>query len=85
MSWAKQEGGERGDGTDLVDVRQDSSSGDGGSDERVEFLVSTNGELEMTRGNTLDSEILGGVSCETQSWEEGQLLVRFVTFVELVC
>lgn len=46
-----------------MDVGEDSSASDGGADERVELLVSANGELEMTRGDTLDAEILGGVTC----------------------
>lgn len=48
-----------------MDVGEDSSSGDGGTDERVELLVSANGELEMTRGDALDTEILGGVTCSS--------------------
>lgn len=57
-------------GTDLVDVRQNSSSSDGGSNERVELLVSSNGELQMTGSNTLDSEILGSVTYEPKTANE---------------
>lgn len=49
-------------GTHLVDVGKDSSSGDGGADERVELLVSSDGELQMTGRDTLHAEILGGVT-----------------------
>ncbi len=48
----------------LVDVRNHTTSGDGGVDEGVELLVSADGELEMARGDTLDLEILRGVSSE---------------------
>ena len=46
----------------LVNVRQNSSSGDGGADEGVELLVSSDGELQMTGSDTLDSKILGSVT-----------------------
>ena len=46
----------------LVDVREDSSSGDGGSDERVELLVSSDRELQMTGRDSLHSKILGRVT-----------------------
>lgn len=45
-----------------INVWQDTSKGDSGTDERVEFLVSTDGELEMTRRNTLDFQILGCIA-----------------------
>lgn len=45
-----------------VDVREDTTEGNGGADQGIEFLVSANGELKMARGDTLDLEILGGVS-----------------------
>ena len=44
-----------------VDVRQDTTKGDGGADECVEFLVTTNGELQVAGCDTLDLEILGSV------------------------
>ena len=44
-----------------VDVGQDTSEGDGGADERVEFLVSADGELQVARCDALDLEILCGV------------------------
>jgi hypothetical protein len=42
-------------------MREDTTKGDRGADERVEFFVSADGELQVTRGDTLDFEILGGV------------------------
>jgi hypothetical protein len=46
----------------LVDVRDDTSSGDGGLDEGIQLLVSPNSELKMAGGDTLHLEILGGVT-----------------------
>lgn len=40
---------------------QDTTEGDGGADQGVELLVTADGELQVTRRDTLDLEILGGV------------------------
>lgn len=48
--------------TYLVDVGQHTTTGNGSSDEQVELLVSSNGQLKMSGGYTLHSEILGGIS-----------------------
>jgi hypothetical protein len=45
-----------------VDVRQNTTTSNGGSDEEIELLVTSDGELEVSRSNTLDTEILGGVA-----------------------
>lgn len=45
-----------------VDVWKNTTKGDGGTDQGVKFLISADGELKMTRGDTLDLEILGGVA-----------------------
>lgn len=45
-------------------MRQNTSKGDGGANERVEFLVTADGELEMAWRDALDLEVLGGVACE---------------------
>ena len=50
----------------LVDVGDDSSSGDGGLDEGVELLVSADGELQVTGRDTLDLKILARVSGELE-------------------
>jgi hypothetical protein len=42
-------------------MRQDTSEGDGGTDEGIEFFVSADRELEVARCNSLDFEILGSV------------------------
>lgn len=44
-----------------VDVREHTTKGDGGSDERVQLLVSTDGQLQVAGSDTLDFQILGGV------------------------
>ena len=42
-------------------MREDTTKGDRGADERVEFFVSADRELQVAGGDTLDFEILGGV------------------------
>lgn len=56
-----------------VDVWQDTSVGYGGANESVEFFVTADGELEMSRRDTLDFQVLGGVACEFQDFG-GQVL-----------
>ena len=46
----------------LVDMRDDSASGDGRLDERVQLLVTTDGELQVARRDTLHLQILGRVA-----------------------
>jgi len=45
-----------------VDMRDDSASGDGRLDERVQLLVTTDGELQVARRDTLHLQILGRVA-----------------------
>lgn len=40
---------------------EDTTKSDGGTDEGIELLVTTDGELEMAWGDTLDLEVLGSV------------------------
>lgn len=40
---------------------QDTSEGDSGANEGIEFFVTADGKLEMAGSNALDLEILGGV------------------------
>lgn len=49
-----------------VDVREYTSESDGGPDQRVELLVSTDGELQVTRRDALHFKIFGGVSCQLE-------------------
>lgn len=44
-----------------VDVWQDTTKGNGGADQGIELLVTTDGKLKMSGGDTLDLEVLGGV------------------------
>ena len=46
----------------LVDVRDHTTTGDGGLDEGVELLVTTDSELKVTWSDTLHLEVLGGVT-----------------------
>ena len=43
---------------------QDTTESDGGADQGIQFLVSTDGELEMTWSDTLDFQIFGSVTSE---------------------
>ena len=45
----------------LVDVWDDAASSNGCLDQGVQFLVSTDGQLEMSRGDPLHLQILGSV------------------------
>ena len=47
-----------------MDVWDDTTAGDGGLDEGIELLVTTDGELQVARGDALDLEVLGGIACE---------------------
>jgi hypothetical protein len=49
-------------------VRENTAKGDGGTDEGVQLFITTDGELKMPRSDTLDFEILGGVSCEFEDF-----------------
>ena len=49
-----------------MDVRDDTTAGDGGLDEGIEFLVTTDGELQVARSDALDLEVLAGIACELQ-------------------
>ena len=50
----------------LVDVRDDAAARDGRLDERVELLVTTDGELQVARRDTLDAQVLGRVTRELE-------------------
>ena len=49
-----------------MDVRAHTTTGDSGLDERVELLVTADGELEVARVDALDLEVLGGVASELE-------------------
>ena len=51
----------------LVDVGDDTSTGNGSLDEEVEFLVSSDGELEMSGGDSPDFEVLGSVTSQLEN------------------
>jgi len=57
----------------LVNVGNDTASGDGGLDERVQFFVTTDGQLQMAGSDTLHLQILGGVTCQLKNLS-GQVL-----------
>lgn len=47
---------------------QYTTEGDSGANQRVKFFVTSNGELQVTRGNALDFEIFGCVTCEFEDF-----------------
>lgn len=57
----------------LVDVGDDTSAGNGGLDEKIELLVTSDGELEMSGGDSSDFEVLGSVSGQLEDLS-GQVL-----------
>ena len=50
----------------LVDVGDHTTASNGSLDQSVEFFVSANGELEVTRSDSLHLKVLGSVTCELE-------------------
>ena len=51
-----------------MDVRDDTTTSDGGLDQGVELLVTTDGQLQMTGGDALHLEILAGIPRQFQDF-----------------
>ena len=51
-----------------MNVRNDTSTSDRGLDERIQFFVTANGKLQVARGNTLDFQIFGSISCQLKNF-----------------
>lgn len=51
----------------LVDVWDHTTASDGGFDQGVELLISSDGELEMSWSNSLHLKVLGGVSSQLEN------------------
>jgi len=62
-----------------VDVRDDAAAGDRGLDERIELLVSADGELQVAGRDALDLEVLGRVARQLEHLG-GQVLCCFCLF-----
>lgn len=56
-----------------MDVRDHTTTGDGGLDEGVELLVTTDSELQVAGSDTLDFQVLAGVSSQLEYFS-GQIL-----------
>ena len=50
-----------------MDMRDNSTSGNGRLDERVQLLVTTDGELQVARRDTLHLEILGRIAGQLEN------------------
>ena len=50
-----------------MDVGDHTAAGNGGLDERVQLLITTNGELQMARSDTLHAQITGSVAGELEN------------------
>ncbi len=59
-----------------VDVGQDTTECDRGPDESVEFLVPTDGELQVAGGDALDFEVLSCVASEFEDFSSQVLQDR---------
>lgn len=59
----------------LVDVGDDTTTGNGRLDQRVQLLVSPDGQLEMARRYPLHLQVLGGVTSQLQHLS-GEILSR---------
>ena len=57
----------------LVDVRDDTTTCNGALDEGVELLISTDGQLKVARGDTLNLQILASIPSQLQNLS-GQVL-----------
>jgi hypothetical protein len=62
-----------------VDVRDDTAAGDRGLDERVQLLVTANGELQVAGGDALHLQILRGVAGQLEHL--GGEVLCFVLFL----
>ncbi len=60
----------------LVDVRDHTSAGNGRLDQCIQLLISANSQLEVAGGDTLNLEILGGVTSELQDFSRQVLQDR---------
>lgn len=69
----RKELGARSDGTYLVDVGQDTTTGNGSSDQLVQLFVTSDCQLQMSRSDTLDTEIFCGVTWDGISSERCRL------------
>lgn len=52
----------------LVDVRNDTTTGNGCLDQRVQLFIAANGQLQVARSDTLHLEILTGVTGQLQNF-----------------
>lgn len=63
-----------------MDMRDDTTSRNGGLDEGVQFFITTDGQLQMTGGNTLHLQIFGSIPSQLQHLQEGTIINNQSTF-----
>ena len=49
-------------GQALVDEGKNTTSSNGGTNQLVQFFVTSNSKLQVARGDTLDTKVFGGVT-----------------------
>ena len=54
----------------LVDVRDDAAAGDGGLDEGVQLLVTSDGQLQVAGGDSLHLQVLGSIAGQLKNLKE---------------
>ena len=47
-----------------MDVGDDSTTSNGSLDQRIQFFIAPDSELQVSGGYSLDLQVLAGVSCE---------------------
>jgi len=50
----------------LVNVWDDTTTSDGGLDQRIQLLVTSDGQLQVSWRDSLHLEVLGGVACKLE-------------------
>lgn len=57
-----------------MDVRDDTTARNGGLDEGVQFLITTDCKLQMAGCDTLHLQVFGGVASQLQHLQEGTII-----------
>jgi len=52
----------------FMNVRNDTTTGNGGFNKCIQFFISSNGKLQMPWSNTLHFQIFAGIACQFQNF-----------------